>query len=318
MLARAALIMIATLAGCGREQAGPAASAPAASAEHGPRIVCLSPASTLQIVQLGAADRLVGVTAFDEPSLPEEYRGLPAVGDYYNVNFESLLRLKPTAMIVQKADDRLWPHLKEFARQHQVELVNVRLDTLDDLFATARRVGQVCGKAQAAEYKVRLMQAQIQALREKTAVLPHPKVLYIIGKNPIWVVGANRIWNDIVTMAGGVNLGASLGSDFPEISREGIVRLAPEALLLGDPGAPPARDLDDPRLKMWLDISCPASQNGRIYLMTSATSQLASFTVPEEALELAQMLHPELRNWALPTEIPLATQPSTSPQGERP
>lgn len=277
----------------------------------GPRLVSTVPAATLMLVQMGADDRLVGVSTYDKAVLPEERQDLPVVGDYLTLNFEQLLRLRPTAIIVQSAEDRLSPRLKEYAAANNVQILNVRLDTLADMATTAEALGKAAGVPDIARQKADAAQAKLAAIRTAVKDKPRPKVLYIIGKEPIFIAGGNRFLDEIITAAGGQNLGATVGKDFPTITREKLITLAPDVILISAPGEPPSNDPSDPRIARWASLPTPAARTGRIHLMTDPDLELNALNAADSALQLAQILHPDLKTWA-PPETP-DTAPATSP-----
>ena len=98
-----------TLAACGRQTpaaqptATPAQSA-AAEQPARPRIVSTVPAATLNLVLIGAADELVGVSKYDVSYLPAAQKNLPVVGDYETMNYEELVKLKPTVLVIQTVE----------------------------------------------------------------------------------------------------------------------------------------------------------------------------------------------------------------------
>lgn len=300
------MILLASLAACSK-QSEPAASQKSAESQAaapqtesaGPRMVSTVPAATLQLVEMGAADRLVGVSSYDKNNLPEDQQNLPIVGDYLNIDYEKVLLLKPTHVIVQIADDRMEPRLKEIAEKNHIEIINVKLSTLDDLFTTADKLGQAAGVADRARLMISMARGQLTAIEQKTATLPKPKTLYVMGKSPIFVVGKDGLWDQLLKIAGANNVGAQMqGSYFPQISTEALIALAPEVLLISAPGEPDQQGPLDPRLKQWQAIPTPAARAGRIHLITAGGMSLGSLAVADNALTLARVIHPELKDWS--------------------
>src|SRR4051812_9436259 len=103
------------LAACGSGTPTVPATSPAASQAAGPRIVSTVPAATLNLVLIGAADRLVGVSKYDVLYLPPDKQNLPVVGDYNTLNYEQLVKLHPTTLIIQMAETRIEPKLRQVA-----------------------------------------------------------------------------------------------------------------------------------------------------------------------------------------------------------
>jgi iron complex transport system substrate-binding protein len=328
-LALFAFVALAALLGaCGRgptaptTQPGSTTSVASVPNDSGPRLVSTVPAATLILVQLGAVDRLVGISTYDRLVLPPDQRDLPIVGDYESLNFETLLAQHPTALVVQTADTRLSPRLKQITEDNRIALVNIRMDTIDDLYAATRMLGAASGRQKTAEHQIALVRAQLAALSRRLHDVPRRKVLYIIGKNPIWIVGADRFMDEMIQIAGGTNVGRQVGTDFPQVSRETITVLGPEVLLIAAPGEPAPRtsnDPSDPRIAGWMNLDIPATARtgaggGRVYVVTGANSQLCSLDLPQMTLDLARLIHPELTD--LPASIdtlplPAASAPAT-------
>jgi len=303
VLGRATFCLAAVVVGgCsrGEEAVGKATDAPPK-----PRVVSTVPAATLQIVQLGAVDTLVGVSSYDRVVLPKNKQDLPIVGDYLNLNYEALLALKPTAIVVQTSAERLAPRLKEVCEQQHIQLVNEKLDTLEDLYATALRLGQATDHEQAAKTKVALIKAELAEIKTRMTGVPRPKVLYLLGRSPAFVVGQRGFMDEMLTAAGGDNAGAELKQDFPEVTQEMIVRLAPDVILIAAPDEPPAQ-ADDARLAKWRQLATPAGKTGRVYLVTDPNGQMASLELAASVRILAGLIHPE---------IALDVSPATAPGG---
>ncbi|MCE4606501.1 MAG: ABC transporter substrate-binding protein [Desulfurococcales archaeon] len=68
------------------------------------RIVSLAPAITDTIYELGAGDKLAGVSVFCDT--PPEAREKPRVGSYYKVNYRILEQLKPDLILVTTGAQR--------------------------------------------------------------------------------------------------------------------------------------------------------------------------------------------------------------------
>ncbi|MHC5005021.1 MAG: TroA family protein, partial [Planctomycetota bacterium] len=127
--ASAALVVtLAALVACGRE---PAAPPPAGD---GPRIVSLSPAISRALVDLGLGDRVVGRTPFCAALDP----ALPVVGDLQHVDFERLVRLAPTHVLVQPASTGVDPRLAGLADRHGWSLQHWTLNDVADVIELVR------------------------------------------------------------------------------------------------------------------------------------------------------------------------------------
>ena len=109
-----------TLSGCGSPPARDEASADDTST----RIISLVPAVTEMLFAIGAGSDLVGVSSFDR--LPAEADALPRVGALVDPDFERILTLRPTTVIVYWTQADLISRLERssistFIYQHDVD-----------------------------------------------------------------------------------------------------------------------------------------------------------------------------------------------------
>jgi ABC-type Fe3+-hydroxamate transport system substrate-binding protein len=285
------------LAACGEGGGGSAATTTAPASEPsttqaGPRIVSTVPAATLNLTLIGAADRLVGVTKYDTLYLPPAQQDLPVVGDYETMNYERLVGLHPTAVIVQTDVARVSPRLTELAATHHIEIVNIKLDTLADLWETVRKIGKVAGKEAAAERAVTEAQAELAEIQKQNAGKKRVRVVYALSENPVMVVGGKTFVDEMLNIAGAENVGATVGDGWPMIGTEALAKLAPEVLLVSAAGQPPqVGGSNDPRVEKWLRLPMPASEKGRVYLITEGNSLMASVEAPAHVRRLAELIH---------------------------
>jgi ABC-type Fe3+-hydroxamate transport system substrate-binding protein len=100
--------------------------------------------------------------------------------------------------------------------------------------------------------------------------------------------GSRTFVGEMITLAGGDDV--AVGDSFVELSRETMVKLAPDVLLIGDPGAPPEID-HDPRLATWVTLPVPAARNQRVFLVTDGNSQMPSVDIGKQVQTLAELIH---------------------------
>lgn len=284
-----------TLAACGRQPspAAPSSAQPAtapADLPARPRIVSTVPAATLNLVLIGAADELVGVTKYDALFLPDAQKNLPVVGDYETMNYEELVKLKPTALVIQTAESRIPERLKQTAEQEHIELVNMRFDHVADIWTSVEALGKVSGKETEATGAIQRAQAELKSIAREYKNAPHPKVVYLVSTSHMWISGDKTFTHEMIVAAGGDDVGAKVGEGFPDTNRETLVKLQPEVLLLGAVEEMGPME-NDPRISPWQDLPIPAATHNRIYLVTAANSQMASVDIGKNVRELAEMIH---------------------------
>jgi iron complex transport system substrate-binding protein len=289
------MLLAILLAGCGRSPgdgggAAATSTAPATSQAGGARIISTVPAATLNLVLIGAADTLVGVTKYDQENLPDKQKKLPPVGDYQTMNYEALVQLRPTALVLQTAEHRIEPRLRDMAERYHFALVNIKLDTVADMFATVERLGKVSGHEAEAQRKIEQAKAELAEIAKAVGPRKKPRVLYVVGSNPLYIVGGHTFLDEMITAAGGENVGAKVGDLWPTIGQEALVQLSPEVILVGSPGEA-GLAVGDPRTEPYRRLPVPAARSGRVFIVNDFNGQQASVEIGRQVRALAQLIY---------------------------
>ncbi len=135
----AVAFLFVSLASCERHAPAPSASASPAS----PRIVALSPAVAASLRELGLAGHLVGRHGYDAWSDP----ALPVCGDQSGVDYETLLRVRPTHVLVQWGKRQMPSRLVELAAAHHWHIETLDPLTLDGVIDSGRSLARLFAQA---------------------------------------------------------------------------------------------------------------------------------------------------------------------------
>lgn len=192
------------------------------------RIVSLTPGTTEMLFALGAGPRVVGDTSWC--NYPPAAQHVAKIGDL-NPNYEKIVALRPDLVVVDEVAEknavaRLTAlHIPIFVI-HPASYPTVE----DTLVALGRALGlkQAGLQAKAAMEKKRASAASVAA----TFGAKHPRVLVVVGTNPLWVAGRGTFLGDVVRMAGGANLGDA-APGYASESKEWVVSHPPDIILAG-------------------------------------------------------------------------------------
>lgn len=235
------------------------------------KIVCLSPAATDLIVQMGLKDRLIGISPWDAD--PDLKARLPKVGDYERVDWEKVAELKPEFLIVQGKPDRMPAGLKEKCAEHRVTLVNLQIDRLADIPVAATQLGEALNARAEAEALVARLREGFKAWQGSH---PTPAML-ILSENARSVAGRDNYLDDLLLVAGGKNVVAQVG--YPTLDEEMMQTLRPDVIFVLMPGASDATVLQTQMSLKQLD-QLPAVRSGKLVVITDNDALLpASGTV---------------------------------------
>lgn len=202
--------------------------APIAHAAPPRRIVSLSPGTTEMLFALGLGRSVVGDTVYCD--YPAAARAIPKVGDV-NTNYERVLALRPDLIVADAvANSRAVARLTQL---HQPVLA-VSPTSLSAVETSLRQIGARTGTTRQAEAVIAGMErkARLATQIAQSDKRPRPRVLIVVQAQPVWTAGAGTFMDDLVTRAGGINLGAAVRG-YGTFSKE-LVLAHPPDIILGD------------------------------------------------------------------------------------
>ena len=203
----------------------PAHPVPEGGKNRLPRVVSLAPSVTEIVCALGATNQLVGrSSACDYPR--EAVKRVPVIGDFGVPSLERLLAVKPDAgLYTDLADMSLDQKL------HRIGLNPVRIvcNRLDEIPAALVQVGQAVGReAEANRWADSLRRQITQSRASLSNNVSRPRVLVLIWNDPLTAAGKESFVSDLVTLAGGQNIGDEIPRDYFPVSAEWVVSRDPE------------------------------------------------------------------------------------------
>jgi iron complex transport system substrate-binding protein len=265
---------------------------PAAQSVSAKRIISLVPALTEMVFAVGAGDRVVAVSSYDDS--PPQVQTLPRVGALLDPDVERIIALKPDLVLVYGSQTDLMTQLTRAS----IPYFEYRHAGLAGVTATIRALGQRTDQASAAESVAAGIERQLSAIRQRTANLPKPRTLLVFGRERgalrnIYASGGRGFLHDMLEAAGGVNVFADISAESVQASTELILTRAPEVII-----ELRTTDMSDERnrqreIETWSTIaSLPAVRNRRIYLLTRKGLSVPGPGVGENTAEFAKVLHP--------------------------
>ena len=250
------------------------------------RLVSIGPSITAFLFALGAGPRVVGVDDFSDE--PAEAATREHVGGI-KVNFEKVVSLKPDLVFSVKFSDGTIEKLQSAS----LNVLVVDPQSVSDVAKTAALLGKAVGAD--GEGLGRSIQQRVDAVKAKTAgVATRPRVYHEIDASDpakIFTVGPGSYINDLIDIAGGVNIAARAASAYPQLSAEEILRSDPEVIVLAasDYSAKPSQVA---ARQGWSVIA--AVKSGRILTIEPNLINRPGPRVGEAAEMYARLIHPEL------------------------
>jgi iron complex transport system substrate-binding protein len=259
------------------------ASAPQTTTAEPRRVVALAPSVTEVVYGLGEGDRLVGVCG--QCDYPPATRDLPRVGGYLAPSVEAVLAVRPDLVLVVPS-----PGNREAVRTLERAGLRVLVTgdrTLDDLWQAIDSIGAALGVPDRGAALRASVQQQLDAVRRRVAGLPATRVLLVVGHRPLIVAGGGTLQDELLRVAGGVNVAADAGTAFPQVPIELVVARAPEVILDAAMGSEAGGQELFEGLR-----TVPAVRDGRIVPLAADAIFRAGPRVGEAAALLAGAIHP--------------------------
>lgn len=198
------------------------------------RIVSLAPGITETLYALGQGENMAGATQFC--LWPPEAEKLPRVAGFRELNLEALARTEPD-LVVLPAD---MAHFAQNINELGIPVITFDGRTLSGFLRDVKRLGIICGAQAEAE---NIAAAFSNALAENsTSKKDRPSVLFALMHpeecarpvTELSILGADGFYSDLIDLAGGRN--SYTGSaPYPRLSREAILALDPDLLVLATP-----------------------------------------------------------------------------------
>jgi iron complex transport system substrate-binding protein len=283
----------AAAAACQQPEAvGAQASRPPAAPR---RIVSIVPAVTEMLFAIGAGPQVVAVSSFD--TWPPEALSLPKVGALLDPDIERIIRLRPDLVIVYGAESELRTKLGRAG----IRTYPYVMGGLANLTRTMRELGREAGQPDGARLAADAIEARLVAIRERVAGRPRPRTLLVFGREPgslraIDASGGAGFLSDIVELAGGENVFASVKREAVRVGTEEILAARPEVIIDLHYGRTITPEQIDRERAAWKSLAAvPAVRDGRVALLVGNEFVVPGPRLADAAEAIADVIHPQRR-----------------------
>jgi iron complex transport system substrate-binding protein len=192
--------------------------------------VSTSPSITETLFALGLGDRLVGVSLYCW--FPPEVTKLPKVGTFLKPDVEVIARLKPGLVFVHPGPGTTGAQLERLG----IRAVTVERGSFANAMASILTIGRAAGAGDRADRLRADLMTRLDRVKASVAGRPSKRVLIIVGRRTgtltdIIGVGPNSYLDEIARLAGGTNVLGATRLEYPKISMETIISLAPDVII---------------------------------------------------------------------------------------
>ena len=192
------------------------------------KIVSLQPSNTEILFALGAGNKIIGVTDFD--NYPKEASKIERVSDSVKMNAERIIELKPDVVLAYTIGDK--NALKPLEDADIPVFVIQSATTIEDVYGDIAQIAEVMGVKEKGEQLVEEIQSQVKHVEEKLQGIEKQKRVYFeISPSPdIYTTGKNTFQQEILQKAGVENVFAKQ-EGWVKLSEEDVVKQNPEIIV---------------------------------------------------------------------------------------
>jgi iron complex transport system substrate-binding protein len=251
------------------------------------RLISLAPSVTEILFAIGLGERVVGVSTYC--NYPPEARKKEKIGGYITPSLEKIISLRPD-FVVGTADGELKTVVEKLAGLGiPVYVINPK--SIPGVMASIQKIGEATFSQPAAARVVASMKEKIQIIQKKVQGRPRLRVLHVMAYDPLISSGKGTFVDDLITMAGGVNIAEGAKGSHPRLSMEEVIVKDPQVIILS------SMKSRDPLLEQrqwwerWKEVSAVRSR--KIHVIDADLIHRPSHRIVDGLEEIARAIHPE-------------------------
>ena len=250
------------------------------------RMVSVAPTPTEILFAVGAGGQVVGVDDYSD--YPAEAANLSKVGSY-TLNIEAIVALQPDLIVASDLVPRA--QLEQLSSQG-IPYVLFADRTIEDVFKTIRLAGVITGHVSEADSLASALSERVDAVKAKTLApnVTTPKVY--VEYYPMWTYGPGSFGDDLISIAGGINVAHNASSEYPEVTNEYIIAQNPEVIVYTTGVMSTTTKYSIVTRPGWENIS--AVETDHIYSIDDNLLSRYGPRIVDGLEQLAAIIHPEL------------------------
>jgi iron complex transport system substrate-binding protein len=199
-------------------------------AQASPKYISLAPSTTEILFALGLDEEIVGVSSFC--NYPPKAKSKTNVGDFSRPNIEKIFSLKPDYIFCTGLEQA--PVVEEL-RGLGFNVYVSDPKTVGGLFNSIREIGALIHKGKEAEVLIRSMKEDIDIVQTKIKHInkrDRVKVFIEIWHEPLMTAGAGSFIDELVILAGGINVAHEVRRPYSIFSAEKVIDFNPGCIIM--------------------------------------------------------------------------------------
>lgn len=265
--------------------------------EKPPKIACITPSVSETILDLDSGDLLVGVSRYcSYPSgLPKSkeradiIKSKPKLGGFIDPDYEKILLLKPDLFVI--------PLTSANTQAERVQKMGIKVfytypDGLESIAKNTLLLGKLLNKEKLAEDLVAEFERQIANSAKDFPELK-PRAVFLFGK---MAAGYGSYVGELMNSCGFTNVADATKKPWPVLSRESILSLNVEVLILEAKDEETFKQLKSELAKDKVWSASPAFKNNDVYFVETDAVIRPSLRLKKAVEALSEIRSKYLKN----------------------
>jgi len=194
------------------------------------RYISLAPSTTEILFSIGLDKEIVGVSSYC--NYPPEVKNKIRVGSFSSPNIEKIIALKPDYIFCTGLEQA--PVVTQL-RQLNLNVYVSDPTSMRELLDSIKEIGRLTGKSAEAIALTRKMDDEANAVSLKLKLTPldkRVKVFIEIWHEPLMTASKGSIVDELISLAGGINIAHELPRPYCNISSEKVISLNPQCIIM--------------------------------------------------------------------------------------
>ena len=260
------------------------------------RIISLVPSITETLFALQSSSQLVGVSNYCD--YPPASQSITKVGRGLNPNLETILKLTPDLVLLSPSGQKTINQLEQLG----ITTLAIKSQTLDDIRLSIKLIGQATGRQPESALLLAHFDTQINMIEKKVAGQPRPRVMISMGHSAgnndfqqFYIAGQQDFYNDLIKLAGGINVYQKPIPKVPLISLEGLFHLNPEVIIDVFPEADDHTASIKQVRQQWTELKhISAIKTERLHIIEADYATIPGPRIIKLLTRFAKIIHPNL------------------------
>lgn len=256
------------------------------------RIISLAPSMTELLFALGLEDEVVGVTTLAD--YPAEAVLKEKIGTIVDPSVEKIISLKPDLVLAVAINKE---ETITQLRRLGIKVAGFDPHNIKESIELIKKVGLLTGQQETArvitteltDSLTQIEQLVVKELQDRQG----PKVFYEIWSNPLYTAGSDTFIDDIINIAGGINIGSKADGAWPQYSLEVLILEDPDVYIASPHSS--AHKVTVEKIKNRDNYQgIKAVRNGRVYIVDQDIVSRPSPRIIDAIMEFLRAILPEV------------------------